>query len=175
MKRAFYVMGVPSSGNRLVTRLLIAAGCEGDAEDNDEHFQRWDETEPTSDLIVLKRHLPVAAIPPTWAKDPNTIKALQKLGYTVHVVIVTRDWHATLESQHRNGYTDDIIHSALWTRTLWRQMFQQLPADVDFTVVSYESLVQRPEEATTALYNYLGLKQIHAIETIEDGNDKYYE
>lgn len=171
IKRAFYVMGVPSSGTRLMTRLLISAGCVGTGDNKD--YQIWDDNKPDADLIVIRRHLPRAAIPPTWS-GPNVIYSLQTLGYVVHVIIMTRDWHATTESHRREGYTNDVPFSRAWMRTLWRQMFEQLPEGVDFEVVSYEALTQRPSTAVPALMARLGLDASAPFEIIEDGNEKYY-
>lgn len=171
MKRAFYVMGPPSSGTRLMTRLLISAGCVGDADTKD--FQRWNELRPYADLIVIRRHLPRAAEPPVWS-GPNVIHSLQSMGYVVTALIMTRDWHATTASHAKEGYTDDPVFSRVWLRTLWRQMFDQLPGDVDFEVVSYEALTQRPDTAVPALMARLGLDASAPFEIIEDGNEKYY-
>lgn len=163
-------MGPPSSGTRLMTRLLIAAGCTGDA--NTKDFQRWNDTRPEIDNIVIRRHLPRAAEPPSWS-GPNVIHSLQSMGYTVTALIMTRDWHATTASHAKEGYTDDPVFSRVWLRTLWRQMFDQLPEDVDFEVVAYESL-QRPE-TTQALMVRLGLDHTAVFEEVTDGNGKYYE
>lgn len=162
-------MGPPSSGTRLMVRLLIAAGCVGDADTKD--FQRWNELRPDADLIVIRRHLPRAAEPPVWS-GPNVIHSLQSMGYVVTAIIMTRDWHATTASHAKEGYTDDPVFSRVWLRTLWRQMFDQLPDDVDFEVVTYESL-QRPE-TVKALMARLGLDDTAVFEEIIDGNEKYY-
>ena len=171
MKRAFYVMGVPSSGTRLMVRLLIAAGCAGDATTKD--YQRWNTQKPDVDLLVIRRHLPEAVEPPVWS-GKNVIRSLQGMGYVVTVLIMTRDWHCTTASHAKEGYTDDPVFSRVWMRTLWRQMFQQLPSDVDFEVVSYESLVQRPDTAVPALMARLGLDSTAVFEEITDGNEKYF-
>lgn len=163
-------MGPPSSGTRLMTRLFIAAGCAGDGDTKD--YQRWDDEEPqAADPIVIRRHLPVSPKPPSWS-GANVIRSLQQRGYTVFVVIMTRDWHATTASHMAQGYTDDLAFSYHWTRTLWRQMFEQLPGDVDFEVVPYEAL-QRPEYVS-GLMARLGLDATAVYEPIEDGNAKYY-
>ena len=169
MKRAFIVMGPPSSGTRLITRLLIAAGCEGDGD----HHQRYDDTAPMSDLIVFRRHMPDRRIP-KWADDENIITAVQRLGYTVTVVIANRDWHCTIKSQLAAPHAADVGEAYDWLRDSWRLIFKHLPDDVDFHIVNYESLVQRPYKVTATLCEQLGLKRPSAIEYIIDGNEKHF-
>ena len=168
-KRAFVVMGPPSSGTRFMTRLLIAAGCDGDGD----HHQRFDDTAPTTDLIVFRRHMPARRIP-AWADGQNVFDALRSLGYAVTVVIMTRDRHCTIKSQLAAPHADDVAGAYFWLHETWREIFKHLPDDMPFHIVSYESLVQRPYRAVTALYKQLGLEPATAFETIRDGNEKYY-
>lgn len=169
MKRAFVVMGVPSSGTRLLTRILIAAGCVGDGD----YAQRYDEVPPTADLIVIRRHQPTGR-PPKWARNTNIIRALQRLGYAVSVLIITRDWGCTMQSQIAAPHAADITAAHILTMGAWRAMLRRMPDDVPFEVVTYESIVQRPQAAIAALYARHGLTQIEPIEPLRDGNAKYY-
>lgn len=168
-KRAYVVMGAVSSGTRMLTRLLMAQGCSGDGD----HWQRWDEQPPEGDLIVFRRHVPTRRRPP-WAQHPNAITALQMLGYDVHAVIIVRDWFATIESAQARHWPERA-ETYRQNREIWRLMFRDLPEGVPFTVVTYESLVQRPAQALAALYREIGLEQIAPVEAIYDGNAKYYE
>jgi hypothetical protein len=154
-----------------MVRLLIAAGCAGAGETKD--YQPWDEQVPQGDLIVFRRHLPQAVDRPPWS-GPNVITSLERHGYTVHVLIMTRDWHCTTASHAKEGYTADPEFSRQWLQTLWRQLFEQLPKGVAFEVVPYEALVQRPDAAIPALMARLGLNSEADFEYIIDGNEKYY-
>lgn len=172
MKRAFLVMGAVSSGTRMLVRLLMAAGCDGDG--SIDHNQRWDTERPEGDLIVFRRHVPTRRRPP-WAQHPNAIKALQLLGYDVHAVIIVRDWFPTVQSALAAGHRQSIPAVESMNREVWRLMFRDLPDGVPFTVTTYESLVQRPERAVPALMAQLGLELQGEIEPLFDGNAKHYE
>lgn len=168
-KRAFVVMGPPSSGTRLLTRLLIAAGCAGDGD----HHQRFDNVAPTADLIVFRRHFPDGRVP-AWAEGRDVFRALRWLGYSVSVVIINRDWHCTIQSQLAAPHAADVVGAYHWLHDTWRKIFHYLPDDMPFYIVSYESLVQRPQVATAALLKQLDLCPLPAMEPIKDGNEKYY-
>ena len=168
-KRAFVVCGVPSSGTRLLVRILIAGGCVGDGD----HAQRWDTEEPDADLIVIRRHQPMGR-PPAWASNPNLIIALQNIGYEVAVLIMSRDWHSILLSQLNAPHVGSVDEGVRLTRQCWRMIFKNLPDDVPFEIISYESLIQRPHDVRNAIYAHLALIAIQEIEPISDGNEKYY-
>lgn len=168
-KRAFLVMGPESSGTRLMTQLLIAAGCDGDGD----HWQRWDEETPEAPLIVFRRHTPANRTPP-WADDNDVIRGLQDLGYTVHVVLITRDWHSTIISQVEAPHAASVEEAIEKIRNAWRRIFANLQPDVDFDVVSYESLVMRPAGTVRFLFQRLGLPAPDPMPRIYDGNEKYY-
>jgi hypothetical protein len=152
-----------------MTRLLIAAGCEGDGD----HGQRWDNEEPQGDLIVLRRHAPHGR-PPSWAKTGNIIQSLQIIDYSVFVVIMSRDWHATIQSQLAAPHVTTWDEGLELCRNAWRAIITYLPCDVPFEVVSYEALTQRPFEMVLKLYDRLGLEYQGETEYIFDGNVKYY-
>lgn len=169
-KRAFVVMGPPSSGTRLLTRLLIAGGCVGDGD----HVQRWDYEAPEGDLVVLRRHQPTGRLPEWAEQHGNVITALQAFGYTVVGVIITRDWHCTVQSQLAAPHAADVEEGRQLNMSCWRNIFLNLPDDVDYEIVSYESLAQRPQQVVDVLYRRLGLTSAEPVESIEDANGKYY-
>jgi len=173
MKRAFVVMGMVSSGTRLMARIMTAAGCVGDG--NHDHTQRWDTQQPEADLIVIRKHRPVPPIRPSWTKYPNVVQSLRHIGYEVHAIIITRDWYCSVESALAAPHVETKEEGYGMAMMLWREMIIDMPRDTPFTIVSYESLVQRPRQVVTQLFKHLGLTQIHDIEAITDGNEKYYQ
>jgi len=171
-KRAILVMGAVSSGTRMLTRLFVAAGCNGDG--NKDHTQRWDTEQPHGDLIVWRRHVPTRRTP-KWAIHENAIYALQSLGYDVHAVIIVRDWFPTVQSALKANHRPNKAAVEEMNREVWRLMFRDLPSDVPFTVVTYESLIQRPQQAFYALCDHLGIERPSSFEAIEDGNEKHFQ
>ena len=169
-KRAFVVMGPPSSGTRLMARLLIAGGCEGDGD----HEQRWDDVAPTGDLVVFRRHQPTGRLPGWATEHGNVITALQAMGYTVVGIIISRDWHCTTESQVAAPHVADTEEGRQLNMSCWRNIFANLPEGVEYEIVSYESLVQRPQRVVECLYQRWGLDASQPVERIEDANAKYY-
>lgn len=169
MKRAFVVMGVPSSGTRLMTRILIAAGCKGDGT----HEQIWDERQPDADLVVVRRHQPTGR-PPKWASNPNIILALRDLGYAVTGIIISRDWHSTVDSMIAAPHAADAADALTLCQGAWRSIFRGLPEDCPFEIVSYESLVQRPVPVIAKFCERHDLSVVSSLEPIKDGNTKYY-
>ncbi len=89
IKRAYVVMGVPSSATRLMARLLIAAGCESDTPDSEQltHNDFWEHRKPDANLIVVRRHVAVGR-PPVWARNPNIFRAFQYEGYDVFGIVM---------------------------------------------------------------------------------------
>jgi len=170
IKTAFLVMGVQSSGTRLLTRILMAGGCVGSGV----HHQVFDTVEPTSTVIVMRRHYPTF-MRPAWAKSENIITSLEAIGYSVRALIITRDWHSMTQSQLAAPHADSYEAAREMSQAVWRRIFVEMPANTDFMTVSYEALVQRPLPTIARIFDYLGLKQVHAIEAIADGNEKYYE
>lgn len=170
INRAFLVLGPESSGTRLMTRLLITAGCYGD----DGHKQRLDEHIPDNEpLIVWRRSVPHDGQYPDLAK---MVKGLRAVGYVVTAVIMSRDWHAMAESQVNAPHTRSKKVAAANTRDAYRHIFAYLPYQVPYELVNYESLTRRPETAVKRLYERLGLDVPAGAWTyIYDGNAKYYE
>jgi hypothetical protein len=169
-KRAFVVMGPPSSGTRLMTRILIAGGCDGDGD----HVQRWDDELPTGDLIVIRRHQPTGRLP-EWAESHgNIITALQAHDYTVIGVIISRDWFCTVRSQILAPHVPNIEIGRQLNMGCWRNIFLNLPDDLDYEIVSYESIMMRPYKVIHQFYDRWNLQPTEPLEPIVDTNEKYY-
>lgn len=171
-KRAYLVVGPESSGNRLMTRLLVAAGCQGEGD----HVQRWDTHPPVSEEpIVWLRSVPHAR------QTPDIVAMVRRLwarGYKVKVVVMLRDWHSTLASQVRMGHVKSKDQGQRHIRDAYVWIFSQVAeASVPFYVVSFEALVARPDATMTWLCDALGLEWRDGMlpEPVLDENAKYYE
>ena len=172
--RAFLVLGPESSGTRLMTRLLMAAGCEGD----DGHDQRWDEQFPDPaerPLIVWRRSVPHRG---EWHDADWMIPELLDDGYAVSIVIMSRDWHAMAISQQQIHTNGDIALALSNIRLAYRCIFNDLVIghmhDVPYELVNYEAIVMRPAGTLTYLFGRLGLTVPAMVPDIYDGNARYY-
>lgn len=154
-----------------MTRLLVAAGCQGEGD----HVQRWDTEPPTNEqTIVWLRSVPHAHQTPNLVR---MVRGLHANAYEVSAVVMTRDWFSTAASQVRMGHVEDRNEADEHIRAAYIWIFSQLSrVGVPFYVISYEALCARPSEIMAHLCAALGLNWEDATitETITDGNSKYY-
>lgn len=166
-QRAFLVIGPESSGTRLLTRILIQAGCLGQSG----HSQRWDGADPVGDPIVWRRSFPHAG---RWPNLPSIIQRLRDLEYELHTVVTTRDWWAMARSQN-NGHqhVSSMEEAFSHIQEAYRLIFLGISvADACYTMVSYESLVLRGRAYLAWLMPHLGLP-VPEI-GLYDANAKWY-
>lgn len=161
MKRAMLVIGPESSGTRLTTSILIAAGCFGDSD----YYQRMDWRLPTELLVVWRRSLPHDN---SWPDLPCMVRGLHSAGYECHTVFTDRaDEPMILSQMGRHLRTRDVavanIERARLVRVRW-----QLPS----SLMQYEELMSHPRETMAALLDPFGLPIPTSI-TIRDGNAKW--
>jgi len=172
--RALLVLGGESTGTRLVTRLCILNGCEGD----DDHEQRWDKKLPTPGeypVIVWRRSIPHGAGSARHFPDPTSlIQELQAIGYEVTVLVTTRCWRATTKSQVAQKH---VTSEDEGLENLRRAYLSVIPAlwmtDAPVHFVNYEAL--RDEHAQLALFraSRLGPKTTLTL-VVSDENTKHY-
>jgi hypothetical protein len=157
--KAFIVLGLESSGTRLMTRILIKNGCQGE----DTHVQRWDTDRIEGDPIVWRRSVPHAG------RYFNLSEMLARLSdYEVHIVIMNRDWHCVEMSKNT------AKHPETDTMKNYRYMMDTVLAfDVPFTVVSYESLFSGGPMAQRMLFERLGLDWLRYV-TVFNENEKHW-
>ena len=93
-KRAYLVLGPEGSGTKLVTRLFVEAGCQGEWS----HKQKFDREGPAGELVVVRRSYPHNG---SW---PN-LKTLagQLLEYEVRAVVMIRTYRCTVASRTRRS------------------------------------------------------------------------
>lgn len=167
MSRAFLVLGPESSGTRLLTRVLISAGCLG----NDGHEQVFDLglPAPNGTPIVWRRSVPHRHTP---LDLPALLRSLA--GYDVSAVITTRDWRAMAQSQVAAPHASSLEQARAQISEAYLSIFSQLKdTRLPFTVASYESLVLHPERAQRALLDELGLPAPSNLVAVSDENEKW--
>ena len=179
-KRAIIVAGPESSGTRLATRMLIAAGCLGEGG----HKQAFDEDGPPAKLsganaIVWRRSLPHAG---KWPSLSEMAHKCASRGYDVGFVVTVREWWAMALSQQANGHVpnksralENIQHSIFFVLDEARK-FTPHP---DFMVVTYESIILNPNMAVQSMTSHFGIKPKKgtgepSFERVENKNQKRY-
>lgn len=170
MKRAFVVCGGESTGTRLVTAILLAAGCTGTSE----HVQPYDTNPPTGELIAWRRSLPHSG---HWPDLRKLITDLQARGYAVTLCVTMRDWFVASASQVAVGHVQSEEAALANLRRAYVEATDAAAATlVPYLLVSYESLIAQPMKATRALLTMLGLPMPPpgSLPPIRDENIKRY-
>lgn len=166
--RAFLVLGPESSGTRLVTAILQAGGCVGDAS----HDQQFDDY-PFGDYedVVWRRSEPHFS----WRESLDLGKLLPHCeGREVTAVVTTRDPLAIASSLVRKGEARDIANGVRRTSDAYTRVFTQLASwGLRFIVASYESFVLEPVAAQRCLWSLLGLPGGRPVD-VRDENSKHY-
>lgn len=172
MKRAFLVLGPPASGTRMMTGLMISAGCWGDSG----HEQRLDNNIPDEELIVWRRSVPHGT---GWPNLGALISELVCKSYNVTALVMSRDWFAMSQAQAKEPYAPLYAPNKFTTldnlQRSYREIFGTLrQTNIPFSIVNYETLVQRPHLALSALLGQLNLPTPDRV-IVYDGNAKYYK
>lgn len=172
---AFLVLGPEASGTRLLTKLLVGAGCAGD----DGHEQRWDRSVPAAAQLasaaglVWRRSLPHAG---QWPDLLGMIANLRLCGWRVHALILSRDWRAMSAAQVTTGHVATGAAALAHIRQAYHQIMHDLAlADMEvYEIVNYEALVLHPRPVIMGLLARQGLALTTDLPPIYDGNAKHY-
>jgi len=168
--RAFLVLGPESSGTKLFTEILIGAGCNGDAVNE----QRWDEKLPVfgiDDPVVWRRSVPHGEKYPDIV---SMVEELRDVGCQVFAYVTTRDWPSMLSSRVNAGIInrETSLQRAQWA---YLHIFAELKGlRVPFAMVSYEGVTEYGEKYIKKMLEIFEL-EIGVLPDIYSGNDKYYE
>ena len=186
-KTAYLVLGAESSCTRFITNCLIKAGCSGKTW-NDNHEQAIDFEEPTDDLIVWRRSYPHKWDKPNdypyiikdtigWPDTDAMYERLIDLDYEVKVVVTTRDWFVTSMSgvnKKFRPHTNTLPKAYDNTQKSYKRIFSFINKyDLDYIVVSYESLIVSGEDYLNQMLDLLELDRISDV-GFRDENSKYY-
>lgn len=167
---AYLVVGPESSGTRLVTRILMAAGCGG----SDKHRQPFDLEVPSGlSNLVWRRSFPHRGVTPDLE---DLVVKLNEAGYIdVSAVVTHRDMYSTMRSQVDNRTPGSLRVAMTRYRSAYLSIYLQLiELDLPYYTVSYEALILEPEMVPRKLLKMLSLSQEVELEEIYDGNKVYY-
>ena len=165
---AYLVFGPESSGNRLMTRILVGCGCFGDGD----HRQRLNTAPPPPGVhIAWHRSVPYAK---GWPDLCHLIDIVRAAGYMPMGLVMTRDINAVAHSQVNAPHVPDLEIAHKHITRAYRLIFDSLnKRDTPFCMVSYESLSNPGYLAW--LLEHLGLELKDELEPIENRNLKYYD
>lgn len=169
-KRFFFVLGPESSGTRMMTEILVRAGCFGDYG----HKQRLDgdlsAIESLSMDVVFRRSLPYAG---RWPNLHKIWRVARRCGYRVYVVVMSRDWNAMAQSQVRVGHTSTVDEALRNIRRAYREIFRFVDKVIgwNYILVNYEAM-QRDGYRRWVLHA-LNLSMYTPFQFV-NGNAKYY-
>jgi len=174
-KKAYLVVGPESSGTRLMTRLLIEAGCIGQAS----HNQPLDQVlKGKADLskhseesrFVFRRSVPHAGHMPDLSRIDTRFR---ECGCQTFWIVMFREWAAMARSKvhqgHQNKREDAECRVVPQLTHIFRFLVEHRP---DFIIIDSSLMFIAPERA---------LKQLEAVtgfnfrkEIINDADAKHY-
>ena len=172
MTNAILVMGAESSGNRLMLRILHAAGCAGKLhEDNSQDFES---------------HLPLAnGTPIAWLKTfPHAqeypslnmwSKQVKAAGYKPTFIVMLRDWFPMISSQVSVGHVATAERAIARSSRGLALIFEWLLMhEAEFVTVTYSGLVHHTKPLLTWLLPQLDARlQVPDID-VYDGDLKWW-
>ena len=167
MSKAVLVLGAESSGNRYMTRLLISAGCDGNAEP------------PYEDVT------PRAGVPFVWLRSvpyAQGIPDLHKLitdaqGHTddVVAVVMLRDMYPSLMSQVKIRHAPDFETARRRTENALCTIFRALDqTGIPFIPVTYSGLVNHTPDVVKWVTSELGLAMPQKLESAYDADLQWW-
>jgi len=137
-KRAFLVTGGESTGTRMLVRAFTLLDIPEFVFPRDFDWPyghiNWLQYD-----TVLHCGMPLGG---TWLNLWEVSKRLRHEGYTVHPLVMTRDWLATARSQVLRGFVNSKSVAFENLRAAYRQIAQQAHG---YMMVSYEQFCLEPE------------------------------
>lgn len=93
------------------------------------------------------------------------------------MVIMVRNWEATIRSQLRVGHVTESITGLFNLQSAYTKIFEQIPLDKPYIVVPYEGLVHDTEQTLRSIaFAIPGLSlNFRVLPEITNGNEKYNE
>jgi hypothetical protein len=135
---AILVAGPESSGTRMHTRIMIAAGFFG----NDTHAQELDKGfQAAPDRIVFRRSMPHNR---KWPDLHAIVADLRAFDYEVKLIVCMRSVWAMIRSQIRAGHAADRRHAANNIDQAYREIYAAATRqDVLFYPSQFDALTGR--------------------------------
>jgi hypothetical protein len=177
----YLAVGPKSSGNRLIARILMAAGCHGYG---DVRQPKIDElltvAKELGSNAVAVRSFPHGSIADNrhWPDLKLLTSKIRRHDYYPSVIVVIRDFYCTTHSQPEADHVHTVTKARANTKKAYVKIFTDLQgcmADHSYIYVTYEGLALHPQETINWLLPYIGLPAIKVPEEITDENIKWYK
>lgn len=172
MPRCYLVCGPTSSGNRLVTRLLVAAGCVGQGE----HHQPWDIPgqwdrvalpKASDHHVAFFRSLP-HGVEGCWPDLHHLLDSIQDAGFAPFFLVTVRDPTCSQRSHARHHLCLSDYARA------YRMLFSAI-GDRPWTFAVYEALILNGLAAVNGLLERCKLPPLARLpESLRDENRKHW-
>lgn len=189
-RKIYIVLGGESTGTRMVTKLMINAGCYGEdahLQSMDGHIKekRWSKINEIIQIqpIVWRRSFPHdAEYPDVYRTMVIPLKNECRLvDRDFYFLITFRDWFPASRSAAIAGHSSTPYTAIEKLREAYIQIFQmfnRFPA-LEYYMVSYEGLVTYPHFAVPIMYRqaeiYVPIQKMPLIaKTLHDANYKHF-
>jgi len=174
MKLAVLVLGLESSGTKMLTKILIDNGFSGCADFN----QPFDTKLEDHTLIVWRRSFPYgwrgSPADTTWPNLSDMIQQLKNKNYEIKVLVIQRDFIPMYKSQqfwHHVRTKKETIDNYQKGLPMIFEGIKQLP----FYCVYYESLLKNASIILKEVFNWLGVERETIIHEIKDEDSKWFK
>ena len=199
MKKAYFVMGPESAGNRMITQALLQAHDFGAGGIPIVHYDdgniayEWNpwwvkktkeenfvddiltSLSTAPDEIIFFLSVPRGKWPnKEWVPIAQIIKAMQDTGYKVYPIIMSRFWKYVARSQVNRGHVPDYNTAKKYVRNAYRYILDEMErCNGQYYLVEYVDFVTEPDYRRAVL-KALGVEEEPQMEFF-NANLKYKE
>lgn len=189
-RKVYFVLGGESTGTRLITRLLVDAGCFGDV-DHAQRIDEWayrrigslEERLKKGQPLVWRRSFPHGKRMPNVMEDlVDPVFRLYGVNHDDDVLflVTMRNWVCAAKSAVKAAHSTSYEEAINKLKDAYVRIFTFLGQNplFDYRVVHYEWLTSWRPFALTSLYQDCGLNVKHdriieIADTLINANDKW--
>lgn len=166
------VIGAASTGNKLMTSILIESGYMGYISQTN-NFDIQLPLAKDHPKVVLRRSFPYGRV---WPNLKDICHSFKCNGYeNITVIVNMRNTFCTCKSQMFRGHVTTYSKALQDISKAYKMIFSDLSVleNIEYYIVSYDELIKEPYFTLKHLSDDLGL-ELSCLITIEDENRKHY-
>lgn len=177
MYKIYLVFGPESSGNHLVTNILIKGGIKRGTSTSDVINPKNMEREDFP--IVFRRSFPHGGV---WYKWEEMLKPLfqKKLiqKEDIFVIVLIRNWSCAIKSSIKRGHSKNYSESLFKLKKAYKNILEQIK-DLDYMFFSFDETIINKEQQVKFLFEQCEIpikedKIKEICSKITEENSKYY-